>query len=124
MSNVSPLNPPRNSGPIKAALRLARAGFYIYPSPKKDGAAHVRWREGSTRDEPTIIRWWTQWPEDLICLDCGKSEIGVIDVDTLEGHNVDGEGALADAEMANEYLPDISLYRVSPALAPLPYICP
>jgi hypothetical protein len=98
MTNLSPI--------IKAALSLARAGFYIYPSPKKDGAARVRWRKGSTRDEPTIIKWWSQWPDDLICLDCGKSEIGVIDVDTLEGHNVDGEGALQDAEMDNEFLPD------------------
>lgn len=91
---------------IKAALSLARAGFYIYPSPKKDGAARVRWREGSTRDEATIIKWWSQWPEDLICLDCGKSEIGVIDVDTIEGHNVDGEDALLDAQIDNEFLPE------------------
>jgi hypothetical protein len=98
MTNLSPI--------IKAALALARAGFYIYPSPKKDGAARIRWREGSTRDEATITKWWLQWPDDLICLDCGKSEIGVIDVDTLEGHGVDGEGALLDAQMENDFLPD------------------
>jgi hypothetical protein len=98
MTNLSPI--------IKSALALARAGFYIYPSPKKDGAARIRWREGSTRDKAMITKWWSQWPDDLICLDCGKSEIGVIDVDTLEGHGVDGEGALFDAQMENDFLPD------------------
>jgi Bifunctional DNA primase/polymerase, N-terminal len=91
---------------LSAALALARAGLYIFLSPKKNGAARIRWREGSTRDEATIIKWWSQWPDDLICLDCGKSEIGVIDVDTLEGHDVDGESALFDAQMANDFLPE------------------
>ena len=98
MTNLSPI--------VESALALARAGFYIYPSPKKDGAARVRWREGSTREVATITKWWSQWPDDLICLDCGKSEIGVIDIDTLEGHGVDGEGALFDIQMKYDFLPD------------------
>jgi hypothetical protein len=81
----------------------------VYPSPKKDGAARVRWREGSTRDEAMVTKWWSQWPDDLICLDCGKSEIGVIDVDTLEGHGVDGKAALLDAQLENDFLPDTLL---------------
>ena len=99
---------------LSAALALARAGLYIYPSPKKNGAARIRWRKGSTRDEATIIKWWSQWPDDLICLDCGKSEIGVIDVDTVEGHGVDGENALFDAQMANDFLPE-TLQAESPS---------
>jgi hypothetical protein len=54
---------------LAAALKLAESGFYIYPSPKKNGAARVKWRLGSTRDAATITRWWTQWPRDLMCLD-------------------------------------------------------
>jgi hypothetical protein len=96
---------------IKAALAIARAGGYVYPSPKKAGKARVKWRTESTRDEAAIIRWWTRWPNDLICLDCGKSEIGVIDVDTLEGHGVDGEASLSDAEVANEVLPPTLMAR-------------
>ena len=95
----------RNNPILEAALRYGRAGLKIYPSPRKDGAAYVKWKEGSTSDAATITQWWTDWPDALICLDCGKSEIGVIDVDTLEGHNVDGEGSLLDLEIANEMLP-------------------
>lgn len=90
---------------LKAALAYGRAGLSIYPSPRKDGAAYVKWRTCSTTDAATITQWWAQWPEALICLDCGKSEVGVIDVDTLEGHDVDGLSALLDLEMANELLP-------------------
>ena len=105
MSNT---DQPENQSPriIKsAALGYGRAGLKIYPSPRKDGAAYVKWKEASTSEEATIRQWWTKWPDALICLDCGKSEIGVIDVDTLEGHNVDGEGSLLDLEMNNEFLP-------------------
>jgi hypothetical protein len=81
---------------LAAALKLAELGFYIYPSPKKNGAARVKWRLNSTRYSPTITRWWTQWPRDLICLDCGKSKIAVIDADSIEGHGIDGLTNLLD----------------------------
>jgi Bifunctional DNA primase/polymerase, N-terminal len=90
---------------LEAALAYGRAGPSIYPSPRKDGAAYVKWRTRSTTDAAIITQWRTQWPEALIYLDCGKSEVGVIDADTLEGHDVDGLGALLDLEMANEFLP-------------------
>src|SRR5258705_10256260 len=89
-----------------AALKLAAHGFYIYPSPKKSGAAHIKWREGSTRDPETIKGWWAKWPEALICIACGKSKIAVIDADNVEGHGVDGFATLDDLEFANEYLPE------------------
>jgi hypothetical protein len=107
-------NPKGQSSIVEAALAYARAGFFIYPSPRKDGAARVRWRSESTRDQATIVKWWTRWPNDLICLDCGKSEIGVIDVDTLEGHGVGGDASLFDAEMSNEMLPE-TLRAVTPS---------
>ena len=88
-----------------AALAYSRAGLKIYPSPRKDGAAYVKWKEASTSDAATIEQWWTKWPDALICLDCGKSEIGVIDVDTLEGHNVDGVKSLLEVEIDNGFLP-------------------
>jgi hypothetical protein len=96
---------PRKNPILEAALAYGRAGLKIYPSPRKDGAAYVKWKEASTSDAATVTQWWTQWPEALICLDCGKSEVGVIDVDTLEGHNVDGTRSLLDLEMNNEFLP-------------------
>jgi hypothetical protein len=91
---------------LEAALRYARAGWYVYPSPRKNGAAYVKWKTESTCDEKTIREWWTKWPDALICLDCGKSEIGVIDVDTVAGgHKADGEKALLSAELDHGFLP-------------------
>ena len=91
---------------LAAALELAESGFYIYPSPKKNGAARVKWRLNSTRDSATITRWWTQWPRDLICLDCGKSKIAVIDADSIEGHGIDGLTNLLDLELQHGLLPE------------------
>jgi putative DNA primase/helicase len=91
---------------LAAALKLAELGFYIYPSPKKNGAARVKWRLNSTRYSPTITRWWTQWPRDLICLDCGKSKIAVIDADSIEGHGIDGLTNLLDLELQHSLLPE------------------
>jgi hypothetical protein len=91
---------------LAAALNLAELGFYIYPSPKKNGAARVKWRRNSTRDSNTITTWWTQWPRDLICLDCGKSKIAVVDADSIEGHGIDGLGNLLDLELQHGLLPE------------------
>ena len=90
---------------LSAALKLAEFGFYIYPSPKKNGAARIKWRLGSTRDAAMITRWWTRWPDDLICLDCGKSKIAVIDADSIEGHGIDGLTNLLDLELQHGLLP-------------------
>jgi hypothetical protein len=91
---------------LTAALKLAEFGFCIYPSPKKNGAARVKWRLNSTRDAATITRWWTRWPRDLICLDCGKSKIAVIDADSIEGHGIDGLTNLLDLELQHGVLPE------------------
>ena len=94
-----------NNPILAAALELAEFGFYIYPSPKKNGAARIKWRLGSTRDAATITRWWTRWPCDLICLDCGKSKIAVVDADSAEGHGIDGLTNLLDLELQHGPLP-------------------
>jgi Bifunctional DNA primase/polymerase, N-terminal len=91
---------------LAAALELAKFGFYIYPSPKKNGPARIKWRLGSTRDAALITKWWTQWPRDLICLDCGKSKIAVIDADSVEGHGIDGLTSLLDLELRHGLLPE------------------
>jgi hypothetical protein len=91
---------------LAAALKLAKFGFFIYPSPKKNGAARVKWRLNSTRDNATITKWWTRWPHDLICLDCGKSKIAVIDADSIKGHGIDGLINLLDLELQQGLLPE------------------
>jgi hypothetical protein len=42
----------------------------------------------------------------LICLDCGKSKVAVIDADSVEGHGVDGLTTLLDLELKNGFLPE------------------
>ena len=91
---------------LTAALELAEFGFFIYPSPKKNGPARIKWRLGSTRDAALITKWWRQWPFDLICLDCGKSRIAVIDADSIEGHGIDGLSNLLDLELQHSLLPE------------------
>jgi hypothetical protein len=38
------------------------------------GTATYSRRSFEQADSATITRWWTQWPPNLICLDCGKSK--------------------------------------------------
>ena len=90
---------------LTAAFDLAKRGMHIYPTQVKNGPARIKWRLGSTRDPNTIKGWWTRWPNDLICLDCGKSKVAVIDVDSVEGHGVDGVATLLDLELEYEFLP-------------------
>src|SRR5437764_915571 len=104
--NSSQADSQRNSEAASAALKLARVGFYIYPSPRKNGKGRVKWRTKSTRDPKTIAQWWRRWRNDLICLDCGKSKIAVIDADSIEGHGIDGLTNLLDVELSYGLLPD------------------
>ena len=81
---------------LQYALNYARAGFYVFPMsvflneetgkkklsfpfPKAEG-----WREESTRDEETIRGWFTHPRKGMkgLGLDCGKSGVVVIDLDT------------------------------------------
>ncbi|WP_296707184.1 DUF3987 domain-containing protein [Rhodoblastus sp.] len=94
----------------KLALHYAARGFYVFPCgstsnkafDKKPLVAH--WRDESTRDLETIVRWWRQHPDALVALDCGKCAIVVVDADRhadspdgvakLKGHVGDDLGAL------------------------------
>jgi hypothetical protein len=71
----------------KLALHYAARGFYVFPgrscsNRKFDKKPMVaRWRDESTRDPETIVRWWSQHPDALVVLDCSKVGIVVVDAD-------------------------------------------
>ena len=49
------------------------------PNPGK--CPRVRWREKSTVSELQIRRWWQRWPNANVGVDCGKSNLVVVDFD-------------------------------------------
>ncbi len=66
-----------------AAISYAKAGLYIYPSKPNTKAESLvgSWSKNSSNDPKLAEQRWTQFPGATICLDCGKSNIAVIDVD-------------------------------------------
>jgi hypothetical protein len=96
----------QNVNPVLVeALALAKSGMYVYPTPKKNGPAHIKWRKGSSTDPATITAWWRKWPNALIGLDCERSGIAAIDADTIKGHGVDGIATLTMLELEHGDLP-------------------
>ena len=55
---------------------------YICPQPGK--CPRVKWRESSTTNADQIRQWWNWWPTANIGIDCGKSGLLTIDLDTYK----------------------------------------
>jgi len=69
------------SSTLEKALQLAATGFYVFPlQPNGKKPIIKHWREYSTTD-PEIIKAWFKREAPNIAVDCGKSELVVIDVD-------------------------------------------
>jgi hypothetical protein len=45
------------------------------------------WRSMASTDPDEVTSWWTKFPHDNLGIDCGKSEILVIDLDSEEAAN-------------------------------------
>jgi hypothetical protein len=90
------------------ALRLAHAGFAVFPcqpggAKAKQPMPFIKWREASTCSEAQIRQWWQKWPDAAIGLDLAKSGLIVIDADR---HDHDGVTALGDLMASHGYVPD------------------
>src|SRR4030042_1118545 len=75
---------------MDTALSLAEKGYQIFPSRVTfgpDGTKKtqplVKWITANAATTlPGMIReWWNQWPDAYPCIDCGKSNIVVVDCD-------------------------------------------
>lgn len=93
---------------LDTALRLARAGFSVFPcqsggAKAKSPMPFIRWRDASTTIEPQILQWWKKWPDAAVGLDLAKSGLIVIDADRHGEH--DGVSALGDLMASIGYEP-------------------
>lgn len=97
--------PPRAHPTFREVMRLVKCGFSIFPARIRNGAKKsyiagsrnggARW--GATNCLETLFEYWREFPDALIGIVTGsKAEGGadffVVDIDTLEGHGVDGVG--------------------------------
>lgn len=99
----------------QAALDLAARGWEIFPltfGPEGEKKSHAsaefsggrRW--GATTDPAELRKMFRQWPAAGVGIATGPaSGIFVIDVDTTEGHDVDGFASLAALEAEHGTLP-------------------
>src|SRR5512132_609105 len=86
---------------LEAALRLARAGYPIFPVIGKVPLKGVRWREDATGNEEQIRVWWEANPSANIGLPTGEaSGFLVLDVD-----GEDGRTSLRSLEAEHGLLP-------------------
>lgn len=81
---------------LAAALDYAAAGISVFPARVGvvDGRKVVqpvaKWREASTTAPATLAGWFgpgRPWADASLCIDCGKSELVVIDLDVTGGHD-------------------------------------
>ena len=69
---------------VDFALEYIANGLYVLPV-KWDKKPHVNWGEEIPMEEGVIREMWRQWPNANIGIDCGRSNIVVIDADGEEG---------------------------------------
>lgn len=86
------------------ALEYASRGLYVFPIVPGDKKPACKWRDESTTDQERIRAWWGKNPKANIGLDCGKSGILAIDLDTKNGQdgpgNWDALGYSSDTAMS------------------------
>lgn len=105
---------------LQEAIEYARRGWFVFPCREKDSKpfitpkgkeiiipAKAPYNKGgfkmATRDEKQIKLWWEKHPEACIGVNCGDSNLTVIDIDVRDGKkgfdsfltmNISDQGAL------------------------------
>ena len=97
---------------LPAALSYAELGWHVFPAPRGEKKSHKsekfsgrKW--GMTTDPDEIKRDFQRWPLANVGIATGsESGFWVVEVDTKEGHDVDGGASLRALEEKHGPLPD------------------
>ena len=65
----------------EAAHAYADLGWGVFPVAPGAKDPLVKWRDASSIDHGQIDAWWGRWPDANIGIDCGFSDLVVVDVD-------------------------------------------
>ena len=82
-----------------AALEYAEMGFSVFPLSSYSKQPHkgTHGLNDATTDRSTIQKWWSEWPESNIGINCGMSGLVILDVDVKGGK--DARPAVADKDL-------------------------
>jgi hypothetical protein len=71
---------------VKPKLELVTLGYFIFPlvEDTKIPPEGMYWRTMASTDPDEVTSWWTKFPHDNVGIDCGKSKLLVIDLDSEE----------------------------------------
>jgi hypothetical protein len=106
-----------NYSMLESALQYAGRGWHVFPCREKPGEPYrdkkdnlVTPREktpytakgvhDASTEPDKIRRWWQKWPAALIGVNCGKSGLFVVDLDTK--HGKDGVEAFSRLDLADD----------------------
>src|SRR5262245_31980816 len=95
---------------LAAALGYAAKGWSVFPVPpdtRKSYLAeeHCGSKWGMTNDPDLVRQYWQRFPLAGIGLPTGVSGFWVLDIDTKEGHDVDGVATLQGWKAEHGALP-------------------
>lgn len=85
MAKIVALKPPKNNPNMAAALKLAEAGYPVFPV-SQERRPLVKWKAAATDDPAQVRRWWSKWPDAMPAMPTGsKSGVSVLDIDRKNG---------------------------------------
>jgi hypothetical protein len=75
---------------MPSPLIVNHFGWHVFPvRPLRKFPGLVPWGTAAINDPKQIAEWWKRWPNANVGVDCGRSEILVLDVDR---HSPDKNG--------------------------------
>lgn len=109
VSGSSCYEPAENaSNNARVALFWGSLGFYVFPVNSRNKRPYLEggWRNYSTRDPNQIHIWWAKEPAAAVAVDCGKSDLLVIDLDRNHSNGADGVAAFDEIAKQHGGVPD------------------